>query len=219
MKKKKTEYPNCKEEYQKKKSEYLLKIKEFDDSEEENINDKIKSHLYKMVELIDSMEIKSKGIEALTVSLNKLKELLIDKKPIQALVFYFNDYSGDLSLSTFGAIDTNYMMPTELSLENRLNNQIIGDLGPIQISNYSEIYEDALYYNEIDECDLEYENDYLRELATLKAYAIFEEIFLTIDLKTIFSNTQIIYPFYSYIQEHDGGYSNLLRVLKNDHNI
>ena len=216
MKKTKTEYPNCKEEYQNKKSEYLLKIEEFDDSEEESINDKIKSHLYKMVELIDSMAITPKGKEALTDSLHKLKELLIDKKPIQALVFYFKDYSGELFLSSFGAIDTAYMMPKELSLENRLNNQIIGDLGPIQVSNYSEIYEDALYFDEIDDCDLEYENDYLRELATLKAYAIFEEIFLTIDLKTIFSNTQMIYPFYTYIQEHDGGYSNLLSVLKND---
>ena len=57
MKNTKTEYPNCKEEYQNKKSEYLLKIEEFDDSAEESINDKIKSHLYKMVELIDSMAI------------------------------------------------------------------------------------------------------------------------------------------------------------------
>ena len=76
----------------------------------------------------------------------------------------------------------------------------------------------TLYFNEIDAYSLEDENDHLRELAILKAYNIFEETFCKIDLKSVFSDRQMIFPFFSYIQEYDGGYSNLLSALKDNHN-
>lgn len=214
MSKKKKKYKpvNSQEKYVNAKSKYLSEINNFNDSEEEKTNAKIKEHLYKMIDLIDSMSIASKGINALNAFLIKLKNLLGNQKPIQALVFYFDDNSGDIFLSSFGALNLATMMDTELSLANRLDNQIIKNLGPIKVSNYDSIYEDALYLQEIGDCTLEYENDSLRELAILKAYAIFEKTFLSLDLKHIFSDIQILRPFYSYIQEHDGGYSNLLSV-------
>lgn len=171
-----------------------------------------------MIDLIDSMEMESKSIKKLNEFMIKLREQLVDKKPIQALVFYFNDYSGRVSLSAFGSLNLNKIMDSELSHENRLNNEIVRELGPIRISNYDSIYEDALYFNEIDAYSLEDENDHLRELAILKAYNIFEEIFCKIDLKSVFSDIQMIFPFFSYIQEYDGGYSNLLSALKGNHN-
>ncbi|MGH1338033.1 MAG: hypothetical protein ACRBFS_18070 [Aureispira sp.] len=143
----------------------------------------------------------------------------IDKRPIQAIVFYFNRDSGAFFLESYGRLDFNHMMDTELSLINRSSdNQIMRDIRLLKVTNYYSIYEDALYCNEIDECDLELENDSLGELMLLKAYALFQEAFLNIDLNYSLFGVQMIYPFYSYIQEHDGGYSNLLNILENNHN-
>ncbi len=207
-------HKNSLEKYKNKKAEYFSKIEGFDDSELKEVNDKIKKHLYETLDLIDSMKVDSSAIDTLSAFFTQLKELLIDKKPIQALVFFFNRDSGQLFLSAYGSIKLDSFIDRELSSSNQSDNQVMGEIGPIEIFNYNEIKEDALYYDEIDECDLEYENDYLDELIILKAYAIFEETFFKLDLKSLLSGIQILSPFYSYIQEHDGGHSNLLTIVE-----
>ncbi|WP_271766954.1 hypothetical protein [Aquimarina algiphila] len=205
---------SCLEKYTNKKADYFSKIEGFDDSELMAVNDKIKKHLYQTLNLIDAMKVDSGATDTLSAFFTQLKELLIGKKPIQALVFYFNRDGGELFLSAYGTLKPDSFIDKELSLSNRLDNEVVGEIGPIKIFNYNEIKEDALYYDEIDDCDLEYENDYINELIILKAYAIFEEIFLKLDLKNILSDIQITSPFYSYIQEHDGGESNLLTIFE-----
>ncbi|TPN86984.1 hypothetical protein [Aquimarina algicola] len=204
--------------YQNEKIKYLLLAKEFDDSGEKEIDDKIKKYLLEMLDWIDAIEIKANADKNLNTFFNKVKESLTPTESIQAIVFYFNRDNGKLFLSAYRSVKPDAFVYQELSNINaNYNNRIIGEIGPIQVLNYNEIYENVLSCkkDEIEEYELECENDHIHELMILKAYALFEEIFLSIDLNSIFSETQIKYPFYSYIQEHDGGYSNLLSILKN----
>lgn len=197
--------------FEEKKKGFLEQVKTFNEADTEETNEVVKRHLEEMVGLIEDMESDeniSKISEAIRSSFDKVKEL--SEKKSQAFVFFLNDAFGEVFLSSFGPITIDGFINTELSLPNRMNNEVVEEVGPIKIPKYEFTAMDVMQ-DEVDGYELEFENDDLNELLVLKAYSIFEKALEKVDYD--FSSLDIIYPFYIYIQEHDGGDSNLLKVV------
>ena len=201
---------SCHDAYVHAKKSFVDSLNEYDESDDEKINEKVRHHLIKMVDLIDSMISNEDVLDEFNDEIERLIDLSAEKKPIQALVFFFDSVEGSVQFNTYGSLNPKYLMPTELSLNNRFDNLVMGPMGPILFSNYSDILEDAVYFEEVDGMCIEEYNDGLRELCNLKAYSIFEEHFLNLNVKDRITSIDILAPFYVYIQEHDGGMSNRL---------
>lgn len=202
---------SCNQTYTQEKSKFLSEIEAYSEGDDDE-NEAVRTHLRRMVEVVEMMQLSDTGKDEFLEELDRMVELMKGKEPAQAMVFFFNTSFGEISFSTYGSLYAKAMMPTELSLSNRINNEIMGPMGPLEIINYSEICEDVVYEEEIEDCSIEMENDALRELCSLKAYAIFESLIEETNLRATLADTQLLFPFYLYIQEHDGGISNQLQV-------
>lgn len=213
----KQKHVSCQEEHKKRRTSFLKRIENFDEAESQETNHKVKNHLKKMVDLIGTIESNEVVQHLQETILNYVRQMQekAKGKPTQAFVFYFNRDSGEIFLTTYAQVTTDSLINTELSRSATPDNIVVNEVGPIKIPRYDAVREDVLYEDEIDGYEIEFENDELNELLILQTYKIFEQAFWAITPALLYAHLKISFPLYCYIQEHDGGYANLIRKLEN----
>ncbi len=154
--------------------------------------------------------------DGLAAALERLPRLGLAGRPLQALVFYFDRSFGRLYLAGYGSVAPERLAapPPCLHLEDRRAEPIFDELGPLVVPGWEEA-RSALYDAEVPESyDIADEAARLELLYVLSVYAALGRA-LAVGLKAEhLAGFALRWPLLAYVQEHDGGFCDLLQRLE-----